>query len=241
MKNIKNAIEIEKQYLEKKLKGEPTFNLIDEVKKCGFNTLDEYFKDKREYEFNLQQFKLKEITQAEIVPEVMRVLTAGETGVWFVDSDRTAVFNGFKGDIIFNKDYCLNNNIPTYSILTNAGTIVHQSGDFSLGVCCPKQMMIDSQFILKGIQQILKKYTKKYVAINGNDILIDNKKVCGSASYTKNGVFLFLSYFSFNNKSTLITKITNIANPEKVPGYIDFMSRDMFKEEVKKWLLEHGI
>lgn len=236
MADIIKAIELEKTYLAEKLNNckEP-FHLVDAIKKCGFKSLEEYFEVKKRYEFRQLEFTVKDITQEEIVPEILTVLEAGTIGVWFINSTKTCVFSGNQGLKNFNEEYCVKNDITVYPLLSNGGAIVHQNGDFSFGISCPKSLNIDAFFVLYRIRHAIQKYTNKKVTVNGNDILIDGAKVCGSTTYCKNDLFLFIAYFSFNDKTELIETICN-KKTDKKPGYIDFMTREVLRQEVLVWL-----
>ena len=235
MHDIVGAIEMEKTYLDHRMKGEEPFHLADAVKEFGFNSMEEYFGEKKAYQFRHLNFKWTEVKQAEIVSEAVRILTDKLVGVWSSNSETTCIFNGFSGMKSFNESYCIENNIPVFPLLADGGTIVHQKGDYSWGIACPISLNMNAHFLLTALKDILQKHTEKEVVVDGNDILVDGKKVCGSTTYHKNGIFLFISYFSFNDKSELIDKICN-KKSKKTPGYIDFMTRDEFKREVAKWL-----
>ena len=240
MSDIVKAMDIENEYQVCRANGRYPYHLLDKIKDCGFESLEEYFETKRDYQFNHLDFTFIEVSQEEIIPEIKRILAQKLTGVQFFDSPVTCVFNGFSGDASFNLEYCIKNDIVVLPLLTGGGTIVHQAGDFSWGVCCPSDININSQYILDGVRNILQKYTDKNVAVDGNDILVDGNKVCGSTTYNNNGTFLFVSYYSFNDKTELISNICNKVSG-KIPGYIDFMTKAEFKQEVSKWLRVNSI
>lgn len=238
MTNIVKAIEKEKEYLSYRMKNEEPFHLVDAVRECGFETLDKYFKAKKEYEFSKIKFSYIEKKPAECIEEVLRMIATQIVGVLFVDSEETFVFNGTAE---YNKEYCQEHNIPVFPIQTAGGTIVCTAGDFSFGICCVSKMGIDAQTILSNIKNILQGYTKEIVLVDGNDILIDGKKVLGSAVYNKNNMFMFVAHVSFSDKKNLISHICTTTKVGKTVGYIDCINRDVFKQEVSKWLRVHSI
>ena len=240
MADFVKAIEIEKIYLTEKLNDKEPFHLIDAIKQCGFKSLEEYFLVKRRYQFRELEFISKDITQDEIVSEILTVLEAGTIGVWFINSTKTCVFSGNQGLEDFNDEYCTENNITVFPLLSAGGAIVHQDGDFSYGISCPENLIVDATFILERTRYMIQKHTKKNVTVDGNDILIDGAKVCGSTTYSKNGLFLFIAYFSFNDKSDLIKAICN-KKTDKTPSYIDFMTREELRQEVLAWLSPNSI
>lgn len=234
-KDIIKAMEIEQTYLHHKLIGEKTFNLIDEIQKYGFESLEEYFDAKKTYQLSKLEFTVKNINPDEVVDELKIVFENNTTGLWLCDHPKTYVFGGINGLENYNENYCIENNITVYPYLSGGGIIVHQDGDFTYGLSCPANLNIDANYILKRTSEILQKYTDKKVTVNGNDILVDMLKVSGSTSYKQNGLFLILVYFSFNDKTKLINNICN-KKSDKIPGYIDFITREELKQEVLKWL-----
>ena len=156
-------------------------------------------------------------------------------GLWLCDHPKTCVFGGVQGLKDFNEEYCVKNNITIYPYLSNGGIIVHQNGDFTYGLSCPASIYSDAGYILDRTRHMLQKHTNKKVTIDGNDILVNGLKVCGSTVYNNNGLFLILVYFSFNDKTELIEAICN-KKTDKQPGYIDFMTREELRQEVLVWL-----
>lgn len=235
MADIVKAIELEKTYLAEKLNGKEPFHLVDVIKECGFKSLEEYFEVKKRYEFRQLNFTVKDITQEEVFGELTTVFENRTVGLWLCDHPKTCVFGGVQGLKDFNEEYCIKNNITIYPYLSNGGIIVHQNGDFTYGLSCPANIYSDAGYILDRTRHMLQKYTNKKVTIDGNDILVDGSKVCGSTVYNKNGLFLILVYFSFNDKTELIETICN-KKTDKKPGYIDFMTREVLRQEVLVWL-----
>ena len=81
----------------------------------------------------------------------------------------------------------------------------------------------------------ISKYMKN-VTVNGNDILVDGNKICGSILYHKNHMKCFACHFSFKDNSELIDKICNVSGSVKVPSCVNNLSVDAFKNELKDWL-----
>lgn len=235
MADILKAIEIEKEYLIYRMNDEEPFHLKEEIEKCGFKSLDDYFEAKREHEFEKLEFAEADITQEEVINELSKVFENKTIGVWFCDHPKTCVFGGYQGLDDYNEEYCIENNIVVYPFLSGGGIIVHNDGDFTYGLSCPESLNIDAGFILDKTRRILQKHTDKRVTVDGNDILVNGLKVCGSTVYNKNGLFLILVYFSFNDKSELIKAICN-KEMIKEPTYIDFITREQLRLEVAKWL-----
>ena len=239
MKDIEKAIEIEKTYLEHRMKGEYPFHLVDKVKECGFESLDEYFEAKKKYRLNKLDFEFIEQEPITGILKCIELFSQQKAFVLFANSDIPFVFLGENG--VIDSEYCNKNNIPIVPIFTGGGSIVNLEGDFSFAVCCPVNIIDDANYILKEVSTLLQKYTDKEIAVDGNDILIDGKKVCGSATYKKHNYFMFVGYFSFSDKTDLISNICKTTKTGKDVGYIDFINRDAFRKEVSEWLKVHSI
>ena len=65
--------------------------------------------------------------------------------------------------------------------------------------------------------------------------MYDGKKICGFGFYETQDVVMIITPVSFSDKTDLISKICK-KKQVKIPGYIDFMSKDSLKQEVIKWL-----
>ena len=233
MSKLLQAMVCERTYLKYRMRDEEPFHLVDKIQELGYSSLEEYFSEKMVYEFGKIVFEYIEKQPAECIAEVLRMINEKVIGVLFVDTDSSFIFQGAGCD--FNEDYCAENNIPVYPIYTKGGCIVSSAGDFSFGICLPSDCGIDRRYILENVRTILSKYSDS-VIVSGNDILIDNKKVLGSATYMQNGMFMFVAHVSFVDSSDVITNVCTKTSGKDV-GYICDVTRDAFKQEVKTWLL----
>ena len=233
-KDIEKAIRIERQYLEFRRKGEEPFHLIDAIKECGFESLSEYFQAIKKEPFDGLEFEFFEMNPSVDMPKFFNLFMKQKTFVIFANSDTPFVFLGENTDI--DSCYCNENNITIVPINTTGGAIVSLAGDFSFALCCPSSIVDNTKYILDKSKDILQKYTDKTVVVDGNDILVNGKKVCGTAHYNINDYFIFVGYFSFNDKADLISNICKTTKIGKDVGYIDFISRDKLRQEVAEWL-----
>lgn len=233
MRDIVKAMAKEKEYLRHRMKGEEPFHLVDAVKECGFDSLPDYFKAKTEHTFINLNFSLIEKAPSECIDYFFRMMDTKETGVVFIDSTETFVFSGESKP--YNAEFCEANNIPIYPLYTSGGAIVSAKGNFSIGICFPEYVGVDVYFILSKLKAIFGKYMGG-VTVNGNDLLVDGKKICGSIMYHQNGMKCFACHFSFMDNAELIEKICNISGSIKTPTVISGLTVDMFKEELCEWL-----
>lgn len=241
MVDIEKAMAKEDEYLAYRMRGEEPFHLSDAIAECGFETLEEYFKAKHDYEFSSVEFDFVEEPMPNGVAEIFKMINTNRAGVLFVDWEETYVVCADTGLEEFNKQYCEEHNITFFPLHVGGGTIVGSTGDFSFGVCCPTAVNSDPHFILKRVAEILQRHTSKTVSVKGNDITVGGNKVCGSASYEKSDVLMVIMHFSFEDWSELISNICQPKKTGKPVGYVDFVTRDVFKREVAEWLRVRSI
>ena len=233
MADIIKAIAKEKEYLSYRRKGEEPFHLVDAVKECGFETLSDYFKAKLEYTFSNLNFSFVTKKPSECIDYFFQMMKSKETGVVFIDSNETFVFSGESKP--YNAEFCASNYIPIYPLYTRGGAIVSTYGDFSIGICFPETVGADVQFILSKLKDIFSKYMIG-ITVNGNDLLVNGDKICGSIMYHQDGMKCFACHFSFNDNSYLIERICNISGSIKTPTSIKGLTVERFKAELKNWL-----
>lgn len=233
MTDITKAIAKEKEYLAYRQKGEEPFHLVDAVKECGFESLTDYFKAKTEYMFNDLCFSFIEKKPSECIDYFFEMMNKKDTGLVFIDSEETFVFSGESKP--YNADFCEANNIPIYPLYTKGGAIVSTEGDFSIGLCFPEDVGVDVFFILEKLKGIFGKYMQT-VTVNGNDLLLNGNKICGSIMYNRNSMKCFACHFSFKDNTELIEKICNISGSIKTPTVITGLTVEMFKKELREWL-----
>lgn len=236
MSNILKAIEKEKEYLFHRMQGEEMFHLIDAVKECGFESLEEYFSAKKQYDFNSISFAVIDSESPQsCVADIFDVITNKKNAVIFLNIDHALAWT--QNNSGCNVEYCAKNNIPIVPVgAGGTGTLVSTPNDFGIGICIHKDNRFDLAYIVNGFVEIFRKYTNKEIINQGNDIMYDGKKICGFTFYNTNDMFMVISPISFTEKADLVANIcTNKPQIKKV-GYIDFMDRNMLRHEVSEWL-----
>lgn len=231
--DIVKAIEKEQEYLSYRRNGEEPFHLVDAIKECGFDSLEDYFTAKRNYQFAKLNFDYAEVDPSEAIAEIFRMMESQETKVLFVPSVRTFVFSGESKP--YDEEYCAEHNIPVYPLYTKGGAIVSTAGDFSVVICMPDSVCSEVDYILEGMKKLMRPFMPA-VEVVGNDLIVDGGKICGSVGYRQNGMFCFAAHFSFKDNSELIEKICNISGSIKTPTVIRGLTVPMFKQELREWL-----
>lgn len=231
--DIIGAINKEREYLSFRMKGEEPYIFQEEIKKYGFESIEDYLKAKKDYEFSLLKFEVINIATEEMVLDIFRAIEQQRTAVLFAETDKTLVWNGTSGNL--NIEYCTEFNIPIYEFNNGGGTIVSTRGDLNMAISYPENEKFNSTYMLNKIVEIFEKYTDKPIVASGNDILVDGYKVMGSTMYRVNGMFVFAASVSMSEKNQLISNIC-LKHSTKQPSYIDFMTADQLREEIEGWL-----
>lgn len=235
MNKIEQGIEINNQHIYNVINQIPeeiSFN--EQIINLGFENLEDFFEQKKVFE--MQQFLKGKVFITNPI-DGLQLIQNKNFGIISVDDDYTFVYKGNNKKEI-NIEYCQQNNIPIYNYGTFGGAVVVSPGDYNIGVVIPTQLDLGSNFFLNNIALILNKYFEN-VKVDNNDILINDKKVLGSAGFGNEEFFFFVTQISFSDKSELIQRICgDIEEGGKQPGYIDpnILSAEQLKEELLSWL-----
>lgn len=228
--NIEGALLAEQEYLDYRSRGEEPYSLLSKVQEYGFQTLDEYFKQKIIHQVKQLDFSVKNCPPQTGANETILLTLNKEPGFIVVYSHQTFIFHG---DEELNTDYCEENNIEVINYNTHGGNIVVTDGDLSIGISVPVPG-VDSAWVLDRIAEKMNRYTTG-VTVDGNDILYNGYKVAGSATYYLDESFGFVIQFSFSDKTELINAICKPETMGKPITHIDFMTRDELCEEILEW------
>ncbi len=214
---------------------------VDQILELGYSSLQMFFDEKVEYEMqSILHGNVYSVSPANAMPTLRTLVLNNEYGIVSVYTDETCVHHGGDPSKTLNVDYCAQHNIPIYSYDSFGGNIVATEGDYSIALVVPQSIDISAEFVLNHTRAILEKYFK-HVDIQGNDIMIDNKKVCGATSFGTNDIFFLIYHFSMSDKAELIHTICGDPTSEKTPGYIDtsILSTQKLMEEMLLWLQGH--
>lgn len=240
MNKIEQGIQINNQHVQNVINRVPEqMSFYEQIINLGFEDLEDFFKQKSEYE--MQQClkgKIYNAISTEGLDILGQLIQDQQYGIVSVDNDIIFIYQGNNVEKQINTEYCEQNNIPIKNYGTFGGSIVVSPGDYSIAILLPSSIDVNNNFFLGNIANILKKYFSN-VIIDNNDILIDNKKILGSAAYSNERYFFFVAHFSFSSNRELIQNICgNISDDGKQPGYIDsnILSVEQLKEELLKWL-----
>lgn len=235
MKDIIRAINIENEYIEQRLQGNEPYNLVDRIVECGFESLDDYFCGKLDYNLSVLNFNIYDRASDE---GAQMTLDAIRNGVPLVVFGKAKSTNVYHGDESYNEEYCSAHHIPILDYNSHGGNIVLTDGDLAIGISIPIKE-ISSEYILEHLAGILSKYIAD-VGVDNNDIMVNGFKVAGSAGYDFDNGIGFVIHFSFSDKSDLISNICiDDGKEHKRVGYLSGITTDVLRSEVIAWLQKH--
>lgn len=236
MKDIIKAIEIEKKYLDQKLYlNSKNISLLNQLSAAGYQNLNEYFYDKKEYLLSQWNLPVHYIEIAEIASLTSEAIKNNDYSIFIPYGEGIYAYHG-SDKIDLNK--CEELNVQIIDLNYQGGTIIGSEKDFSIMALIPLSIGINSQDILNAIKNILDKYLTN-IEIQGNDILYQNKKILGSMSRHVNECFVWACQVSFEDYSDIIEKICN-KKSLKQPSFIpqDLLTKNQFEKEVLSWFLK---
>lgn len=232
MKDLINAIKEEELYIVDR-KNNINTSLPERLIPYEYSDLTEYFNDKRDYLFNQWIPEIIYIDVKTLTTELEKAIREEKYGVYISVSDGLYAFHGT--DII---DYELCENLGVYvaELYHQGGTIIGSNADLGIEIVAPLSIGLDSSYILNKFYEVIRRYVDN-VTINGNDILIDGKKVMGSMRRNVGNVFVWAAQVSFCDYTDIILQICN-KKSDKKPSCIDInqLSKDKLKEEIISWL-----
>lgn len=232
MKNLSGAIEEEEKYIKDRLNGINT-SLSEHLSSYGYADLTEYFIDKRDFLFNQWIPEVIYIDVKTLTTELEKAVREEKYGIYISTSNGLYAFHGT--DII-DYELCENLGINIAELYHQGGTIIGSNADLGIEIVAPLDIGLDSNYILNKFYEIISKYVDN-VVIDGNDILVDGKKVMGSMRRNVGKVFVWAAQISFADYSDIIAQVCNKQSNKK-PSYIDSekLSRNQLEEEVLAWL-----
>lgn len=136
------------------------------------------------------------------------------------------------GGLEKTNDNFTNAGIPVYNLGYSGGYIITGENDLSLAIISHDVGMTPNYYLPK-IKAVLDKYVDK-VTVSGNDILIENKKVLGSAQFASNDMYAFVFGASFTDYTDLIYQLCS-PQTGKAPGYITGCTAEQLRAEIMEW------
>lgn len=239
MTRLEQGILINSQHLHNVLNNiSEDVSFRDQILALGYKDIEEFFNEKAIHEMQeTLRDDLYSTPMDELAYMVNTVLKNHDHGIISIYTDETCVCHGDNQAKTLNEEYCLEHNIPIYPYNSFGGNIVATPEDYGVLFVLPQSIDVSAKLILENITEILAKYFED-VEIQGNDILIDGKKVAGSGSFGNDEIFVMMLYFSMSDKGDLVYNICGEPVTGKTAGYIDpaILPGEQLKSEVLSWL-----
>lgn len=235
MKNLQQAMKEEKLYVADRMNNIDT-SFPDRLKPYGYENLEEYFKEKREYLFKQWKPEVYYVDVRTLTTELENAVQNEQYGIYISTADSLYAFHG-SDDIDY--ELCEQLGVCVAELYHQGGTIIGDKGDFGIEIVAPKEIGLNTNFILNKFFEIIDKYEDNAV-ISGNDILINNEKVLGSMCRSVGDVFVWAAQVSFEEHDEIIKQVCQKQSSKKA-GRIkhEALTKEVFEKEVLKWLQEH--
>ena len=227
---IEKAITAEQEYLQKRLSGE---DVTLDLSEYGYESLDTYFADKKEYQLKHCGVEIHETTMNDIENRVETAVIGKTPSIWIPTANSVFVWHGSEP---IDTELCNKLGVRIYDMNYVGGTIVSGAEDLSFAIIVPEAIDIGTSYVLERLREAMSKYLDD-VVVEGNDILVGGVKVLGSMNRRVNGVYVFACQISYADRTELIDKLCS-KQSDKTPGYIDSakLPKQTLKNEVLGWL-----
>lgn len=232
--DIVGAIEEEKRYLADRQQGINT-SLLNRLVRFGYSMLDNYFTDKKQYLFSQWSPEIYYYDVLEAPQKMEEAILNKKYGIYFLSASSTYAFYGSAG---IDMEICERLNVIPTNMSYDGGIIIGDAEDLAIEILIPSEIGICRYDMLQKFSDILNQYIGG-VAIDGNDILVNDKKVLGCMDRHVGDVYVWAAQISFTDHTEYICNLSNKAIV-KQPGYISDpgLNKEILKEEIVRWLQE---
>lgn len=232
MKDLQKAMQVEQQ-----LRDEGKYNirsLAPLIKEFGYNTSKEYLEERDTYLFQNWKPEVVNPSMESIQEFCLNSIKNGEDKIIIPYGDG---LHAWHGTAEIDYDLCKELGIQVIDLGYEGGTIIGSEKDLSMMVIMPSEIKLGQETVLNKVVEILSKYIPNVTWV-GNDILINEGKVCGITYRELGSVIVFTAQFSFDDYSEYIEKICN-KKSTKTPSFInsELLTKDQLEKEILDWLV----
>jgi hypothetical protein len=232
MRDLQKAITEEKAYIIDRMNNINT-SLVARIKQYGYESLNEYFKEKKEYLFKNWKPEVYYVDICTLTTELEKAVQNGQYGIYVSTAERPYAFHG-SDDIDY--DLCKELGVDVAELYHRGGTIIGGVEDLGIEIVAPMELGLTPQLIISQFYNIIHKYEDS-AEIVGNDILVNGEKILGSMHRLVGNTFVWAAQVSFGDHDELIKKVCN-KKSEKKPGRLKNarLNKKSLEREVLKWL-----
>ena len=175
--------------------------------------------------------KAIKVTQSEWLKEATRYIQGGlhRSAYLIVDTPVVGVFRRTQVD----EDTCKTLGYEVVETYNNASTVVHSRGDFLFGHFCPIENGWRERFIEYFVEWLKSKSLS--AEYNGNDILVDGYKVCGTCITRYGRIDYTAGFIGINTNIDHIRAICKKPMVKIPKGLADY---GITTEDVEKMFIE---
>jgi hypothetical protein len=212
MRDLQKAMIEEKAYVADRMNNTNT-SLLERLKQYGYETLDEYFKEKKECQFNEWHPEVYYVDVKTLTTELEKAVQNAQYGIYISTTDGLYAFHG-SDDIDY--ELCNELGVTVAELYHQGGTIIGGVEDLGIEIVAPASLGLEHSYIINKFYEIICQYEND-VVIDGNDILVNGEKVLGSMIRRVDNTFVWAAQISFGDHSKEIQKICR-KESKKRPG-----------------------
>ena len=229
MSNILKAIEKEKEYLSYRMEGKEPFHLVDIVKECGFNSLEDYFTAKRRHE--ISQEPVVKVASKDATATIQDFIVNQKHGFAYCVHDEKLAFVAKTDDV--NADACEEYGYTVLDTQHTGGVVVVNKGDMSVvhfGTVGNRGMQDFADYLIE-------RYKERGLnaTYEGNDVLIDGYKISGLSATTYGNIQYSTIHIGINTNLDHIKAICKKPMNKVPKGLSEY---GITTEEVEQMFLE---
>ena len=232
-KNIVQALEQEKKYLEQRSRGEKV-RLRDFVKECGYDDVNDFYWNKQAYLLKHQPYVVEKEPYIDLSLSQQYVLDKKPALLYTINCSVNYVFVPQEFTDV-NKLWNLGLTPVKLGYRYKDEVIISSDGDLRIFLIYPKEINVTSEYILGFFRSELAEIYDD-VEMRGEDILISGKKVMGSAGFRIGDMKVFITQVSYNDPSRFLEEI--YGKTTKPFGSVDarLISPYELKDRFVEWL-----
>lgn len=234
MKNIEKAIEAEQEYLKEKQKGTQP-NVHDYLGQWGYSDLDEFQLDKKSHELKQLDWIVYVLPKLSISPIQEYVKNKQAVFAYCINTGEKAAHIK-KDDPRISELERLGYHVFEVGVQNlEDGLIITHDGDLRVCVSLPVEMNVTQEWFLRRLCRFLNSLGLN-ATIGNNDVLVNDRKICGCGSFTNDGMISMVFQISFTDHIEEIESICGIK--PKRPGFIDssVLTAEQMKDEFLSWV-----
>ena len=229
--NIERAVKLETNY---NLNNTDEYiRFVGVLRNLSFASFSEYERTKKDY---LRQMWVPEVYRVDIseyAAVTEDAIVNGKYGIYISQGDG---IHAYHGNQPIDYELCEKLGVRVVELGYIGGTILGSAADLSIIFVAPVDLGYTHEMIISKYLEAISKYVPG-TTVDGNDILVDGNKVCGSMTRTVGNSYVWAAQVSFADYSEYIAQICS-KPPVKTPSFIDSkqLTRDTLEKEIVSWL-----